>query len=95
MVFSFFNKTSQETTIMHDAGDLQPVTVCVSNMSLHGENIYDELLNREDIELIEEGCTSNCRICDRSLFVIVNGKLIKARNEVSLLEKMDQALNGK
>ncbi|KOS69753.1 hypothetical protein AEA09_05655 [Lysinibacillus contaminans] len=69
--------------------------VCVSNMSLHGENIYDELLNREDIELIEEGCTSNCRICDRSLFVIVNGKLIKARNEDSLLEKMNQTLRGR
>lgn len=95
MVFSFLKKTSQEITIMHDDGALQPVTVCVSNMSLHGENIYDELLNREDIELIEEGCTSNCRICDRSLFVIVNGKLIKARNEVSLLEKMNQTLSGR
>ena len=95
MVFSFLRKTSQETTIMHDDGDLQPVTVCVSNMSLHGENMYDELLNREDIELFEEGCTSNCRICDRSLFVIVNGKLIKARNEALLFEKMEQALNGK
>ena len=95
MVFSFLKKASQETTIMHDVGALQPVTVCVSNMSLHGENIYDELLVREDIALIEEGCTSNCRICDRSLFVIVNGKLVKARNEASLLEKMEQALYRK
>ncbi|WP_245622786.1 DUF1450 domain-containing protein [Lysinibacillus contaminans] len=95
MVFSFLKKTSQEQVIMNDDGFLQPVMVCVSNMSLHGENIYDELLNREDIELIEEGCTSNCRICDRSLFVIVNGKLIKARNEDSLLEKMNQTLRGR
>lgn len=48
------------------------------------ETIYDELLSREDIQLNEYDCTSNCSLCARQLFVVVSEEVIKAKSEDQL-----------
>ena len=58
----------------------------MTNLSLGAADVYDVLLEREDIEITESGCTSNCEICECHLFAIVNGELIKAENSEKLLQ---------
>lgn len=82
MVFSFFkNKSVKEQVSTKELGVMNQVDVCISNMTMYGETIYDELLRREDIQLNEYGCTSNCSLCARQLFVVVNEEVIKAKSE--------------
>lgn len=60
----------------------------MTNLSLGAADVYDVLLEREDIELTESGCTSNCEICECHLFAIVNGELIKAEDTETLLQNV-------
>lgn len=50
------------------------------------------LLERDDIDISESGCTSNCEICECNLFAIVNGELIKAENADELLQNVEKEL---
>ncbi|MFS0874732.1 DUF1450 domain-containing protein [Solibacillus isronensis] len=79
MAFSFFKRN--KTVALKNQ-----VEFCMTNLSLGAADVYDVLLEREDIEITESGCTSNCEICECHLFAIVNGELIKAENSEKLLQ---------
>ena len=64
----------------------------MTNLSLGAADVYDVLLERDDIELTESGCTSNCEICACHLFAIVNGNVIKAENAEALLQNVENEL---
>lgn len=64
----------------------------MTNLSLGAADVYDVLLERDDIDITESGCTSNCEICECNLFAIVNGELIKAENADKLLQHVEKEL---
>lgn len=88
MVFSLFKKQHKR-----EIKTINEVDVCISNMTMFAENIYEELLSREDINLNEYGCTSNCSLCVKQIFVVVNEEIIKAKNEDQLREKLKGILS--
>ncbi|MDI2588415.1 DUF1450 domain-containing protein [Psychrobacillus sp. NEAU-3TGS] len=67
------------------------IELCVSNRIYDSEEI-DTLLNREDIELNEVGCNSQCEVCDIGYYAIVNGEVLCADSAPELLEKIDEEL---
>ncbi|MEK4079490.1 MULTISPECIES: DUF1450 domain-containing protein [Solibacillus] len=81
MAFSFFRRNKSVAL-------KNQVEFCMTNLSLGAADVYDVLLEREDIELTESGCTSNCEICECHLFAIVNGELIKAEDAETLLQNV-------
>lgn len=85
MAFSFFKRN--KTVALKNQ-----VEFCMTNLSLGAADVYDVLLEHEDIEITESGCTSNCEICECHLFAIVNGELIKAENSEKLLQYVETEL---
>lgn len=83
MAFSFFKRKK----------DLKnQVEFCITNLSLGAADVYDELIGRDDIEISESGCTSNCEICECQLFAIVNGELIQEDTAEQLLKSVEKEL---
>ena len=83
MAFSFL-KRKKETTLKNQ------IEFCMTNLSLGATDVYDVLIEREDVEIIESGCTSNCEICECNLFAIVNGEIMQdedADESVKLVEE--------
>lgn len=85
MAFSFFKRN--KSVVLKNQ-----VEFCITNLSLGAADVYDVLLEREDIEITESGCTSNCEICECHLFAIINGELIKAENTDKLLQYVENEL---
>lgn len=83
MVFSFFKRKK----------DLKnQVEFCITNISLGAADVYDVLIERDDVEISESGCTSNCEICECQLFAIVNGEIIQAEDAERLLQAVEKEL---
>ncbi|WP_274309592.1 DUF1450 domain-containing protein [Solibacillus daqui] len=83
MAFSFFKRKK----------DLKnQVEFCMTNISLGSADVYDVLLERDDVEITESGCTSNCEICECQLFAIVNGELIEEETAEQLLKAVEKEL---
>lgn len=83
MAFSFFKKKK----------DLKnQVEFCMTNISLGSADVYDILLERDDVEITESGCTSNCEICECQLFAIVNGELLEEETAEQLLKAVEKEL---
>ncbi|MCH7321099.1 DUF1450 domain-containing protein [Solibacillus sp. MA9] len=83
MAFSFFKRKK----------DLKnQVEFCMTNISLGSADVYDILLERNDVEITESGCTSNCEICECQLFAIVNGELIEEETAEQLLKAIEKEL---
>lgn len=85
MAFSFFKRNKKQTL-------KNQVEFCMTNLSLGAADVYDVLIEREDVEIIESGCTSNCEICECHLFAIVNGDIIKAEDAEQLLKNVEKEL---
>ncbi|MBI6862687.1 DUF1450 domain-containing protein [Lysinibacillus fusiformis] len=88
MVFSLFKKKK----------DSQPlklknrVEFCMTNLSLGAADAYDVLLERDDFDIEESGCTSHCEICEQGIFAIVNGEIITADDAAALIEAIDEEI---
>ena len=85
MVFSFFRRSRTKEL-------KNQVEFCMTNLSLGSADVYDVLVEREDVEITESGCTSNCEICEANLFAIVNGDMIKAEDAEQLLDLVEKEL---
>lgn len=85
MAFSFFKRTKKQAL-------KNQVEFCMTNLSLGAADAYDVLIERDDVEITETGCTSNCEICECNLFALVNGDLIKAENPAQLLKNVEKEL---
>ncbi|AWE06823.1 hypothetical protein DCE79_05175 [Lysinibacillus sp. 2017] len=85
MAFSFF-KRNKEKSLKNQ------VEFCMTNLSLGAADAYDVLVEREDVEITESGCTSNCEICECHLFAIVNGELLKAQDANELVKIIQEEL---
>ena len=85
MAFSFF-KRKKENALKNQ------LEFCMTNLSLGAADAYDVLLEREDVEIIESGCTSNCEICECYLFAIVNGEMIHAEDANDLVKLIEEEL---
>ncbi len=85
MAFSLF-KRNKEKTLKNQ------VEFCMTNLSLGAADAYDVLVEREDVEIIESGCTSNCEICECHLFAIVNGRLMHADDANELVKIVQKEL---
>lgn len=64
----------------------------MTNISLGSADVYDILLERDDVEITESGCTSNCEICECQLFAIVNGELLEEETAEQLLKAVEKEL---
>ena len=85
MAFSFFKRN--KTVALKNQ-----VEFCMTNLSLGAADVYDGLIERNDVEITESGCTSNCEICEANLFAIVNGDIIKAEDAEQLLALVEKEL---
>ncbi|MGN7476591.1 DUF1450 domain-containing protein [Solibacillus silvestris] len=85
MAFSFFKRNKNQTL-------KNQVEFCMTNLSLGAADAYDVLIERDDVDITESGCTSNCEICECHIFAIVNGDLIKAEDADELLQKVEKEL---
>jgi uncharacterized protein YuzB (UPF0349 family) len=81
MAFSFFKRKEQVLK--------NQVEFCMTNLSLGSADAYDVLSEREDVEIVESGCTSNCELCACYLFAIVNGEIIQAEDSKELVEAVE------
>ncbi|MGE7023424.1 DUF1450 domain-containing protein [Solibacillus cecembensis] len=86
MVFSFFKKKKEGTVLKNQ------VEFCMTNLSLGAADAYDVLIERDDVEIMETGCTSNCEICECHLFAIVNGEIVLGDDADALLKNVQQEL---
>lgn len=86
MVFSFFKKKKEGTVLKNQ------LEFCMTNLSLGAADAYDVLIERDDVEITESGCTSNCEICECHLFAIVNGEIVLADDADVLLQNVQQEL---
>ncbi len=88
MVFSLFKKKKEAQP--------QPfknrVEFCITNLSLGAADAYDVLIERDDIDIEESGCTSHCEICEQGIFAIVNGEIITAEDAETLVQAIDDEL---
>lgn len=64
----------------------------MTNLSLGAADVYDVLMERDDVEILESGCTSNCEICECQLFAIVNGEILQADDADELLKMVENEL---
>lgn len=85
MAFSFL-KRKKETTLKNQ------IEFCMTNLSLGAADVYDVLIEREDVEIIESGCTSNCEICECNLFAIVNGEIMQDEDADELVKLVEEEL---
>ncbi|MEK4424598.1 DUF1450 domain-containing protein [Solibacillus sp. FSL K6-1523] len=86
MVFSFFKKKKEGKVLKNQ------LEFCMTNLSLGAVDAYDVLIERDDVEITETGCTSNCEICECHLFAIVNGEIVLADDADALLRNVQQEL---
>ncbi|MEO4053206.1 DUF1450 domain-containing protein [Solibacillus sp. CAU 1738] len=87
MVFSFFKKGAREKQVL-----VNQVDICISNIAQHGDDLYDAFENRDDVQLNEFGCTSNCEVCDCHAIAVVNGDIVKADDQQQLIELINESL---
>ena len=85
MAFSFF-KRKKGTTLKNQ------IEFCMTNLSLGAADVYDVLVEREDVDITESGCTSNCEICECHLFAIVNGEILIAEDAEQLVKVVEKEL---
>ncbi|HBT73174.1 MAG TPA: DUF1450 domain-containing protein [Lysinibacillus sp.] len=86
MVFSLFKKKKEQQQLKNR------VEFCITNLSLGAADAYDELVERDDIEIEESGCTSHCEICEQSIFALVNGEVVTAEDAETLVQAIDEEL---
>ena len=85
MAFSLF-KRKKENVLKNQ------IEFCMTNLSLGAADVYDVLAEREDVEILESGCTSNCEICACHLFTIVNGEVLQAGDADELVKLVEEEL---
>lgn len=83
MAFSFFKRKKELKN---------QVEFCITNLSLGAADVYDVLIEREDLEITESGCTSNCEICECQLFAVVNGEIIQSDTAQQLVKAVEKEL---
>lgn len=86
MVFSFFKRNKEKTALKNQ------LEFCMTNLSLGAADAYDVLMERDDVEITESGCTSNCEICECHLFAIVNGEMVLGDDADGLLRNVQREL---
>ena len=64
------------------------IEMCISNSAYGDPDVFDRLLERDDLSLEEVGCNSYCEICECQPFALVNGDLVAAESEKELFEKV-------
>lgn len=67
------------------------IELCVSNRLYESEEI-DQLLNRQDVDIVEVGCNSHCEVCDAQFYAIVNGEVVSAVSAKELMGRIEEAL---
>jgi uncharacterized protein YuzB (UPF0349 family) len=68
------------------------VEFCISNLSFGSADVYDELIDREDVIIEESGCTSHCETCDSCLFAIVNSEIVQAETAEELIKMVEEKM---
>ncbi|MEK4629391.1 MAG: DUF1450 domain-containing protein [Solibacillus sp.] len=85
MAFSFFKRKNEQLL-------KNQIEFCITNLSFGSSDAYDVLSEREDVEIIETGCTSNCELCENQFFAIVNGEIIHAEDSKTLVKAVEEEL---
>ncbi len=68
------------------------VEFCNANMQKGSDEVYEQLGEDNDIEVLDYECTNNCGICSKAMFAIVNGQLVGAQTAPALLDKIYRQL---
>ncbi|WP_431028316.1 DUF1450 domain-containing protein [Lysinibacillus sp. LZ02] len=68
------------------------IEFCMSNLSFGSADVYDELIQRENVVIEESGCTSNCETCDSCLFAVVNSEVVTAETADKLLQRVEEKM---
>ncbi|KIY23401.1 MULTISPECIES: DUF1450 domain-containing protein [Mesobacillus] len=73
------------------------IEFCQRNLEqfLREENyaVYNEFLNRTNVQYKEYECQSKCKECRMSPYAIVNGELVQAEDPVELVRKMKEYID--
>lgn len=68
------------------------IEFCESNLRQGSQAVFDQLMLREDVEVMSYGCMSECSICARSLFCMFEGERLVAATPTELLQKIEEQL---
>ena len=66
------------------------VEICISNTAYGDPELFDCLLEHDNIEIEEVGCNSHCEVCEAGPYALVNNECITAPSETELYEKIKQ-----
>lgn len=66
------------------------IEFCISNSAYGDPDVFDKLLERDDVEVEEVGCNSHCEVCERSPYVLINSERITASTPAELYEKIEE-----
>ncbi|WAA11888.1 YuzB family protein [Fervidibacillus halotolerans] len=64
------------------------VEFCISNLARGSYKALEQLEQDPDLDIIEYDCLSHCTLCERSLFALVNGEVVKGENAEELVENI-------
>lgn len=64
------------------------VEFCNSNMLKGTETLYKRLEQDLGIDCMDYECTNNCGLCSKAFFVLVDGEIVTAKDEVKLEERI-------
>ena len=64
------------------------VEICISNSAYGDPDVFDLLLEQDNIVVEEVGCNSYCEICACNPYALINNEKIIAQTEAELYEKI-------
>ncbi|WAA09956.1 YuzB family protein [Fervidibacillus albus] len=64
------------------------VEFCMSNLARGSYEALEQLEQDPNLDIIEYSCLSHCTLCERSLFALVNGEVVKGDTPEELVKKI-------
>ncbi|WP_462411121.1 YuzB family protein [Neobacillus sp. Marseille-QA0830] len=68
------------------------VEFCVSNLANGAQQAFEKLKKDPNLDVIEYGCLSYCGKCARTLYALVDGKVVTGNTPDELVEHIYQHL---
>lgn len=64
------------------------VEFCISNLARGSYEALEKLEQDPNLDIIEYSCLSHCTLCERSLYALVNGEVVKGETAEELVENI-------
>lgn len=68
------------------------VEFCVNNLANGAREVYEQLDEDPNLDVVEYDCLTYCDLCATSLFALVDGEVVRGDNAADLLQNIYQFL---